>query len=305
MTDLILVGIGDIAKSKHEPAIAASEDFTLRAAVSRHHTVEGVENWSDYDDFLVDGPEGALSLTAPPEARLAMTRKAIAAGRDVMMEKPPAPTVSAALDLAQRARKAGTALLGSWHMRHGIAVLEAQRWLSGRRIRRVDVEWSEDVRKTHPGQDWVFEAGGFGIYDNVTNAFSLMTILLPDALCVTSATHEIPENRSQPIRTDLEMEAGDAPVALKADWRHEGERIFRIEIETDRGTLVLPDGGHALQADGKTLVEKGEDREYQALYASFAGVLAERRVDVDVRPLQLAADAFLLAAATRTDAFDF
>ncbi len=53
-----VVGIGKIARDQHLPAIAANPDFTLAAAVSRHGQVEGVPNFTDFDDLPGRGSEG-------------------------------------------------------------------------------------------------------------------------------------------------------------------------------------------------------------------------------------------------------
>ena len=88
-----LVGVGKIARDQHIPAIAADPDFELVAAVSRHATIDGVPNFHDIDRFLAEGPEAAVALCVPPAARTAMALKALAAGRDVLLEKPPAATL--------------------------------------------------------------------------------------------------------------------------------------------------------------------------------------------------------------------
>ena len=50
-----LAGIGTIARSQHIPVLAASADFRLAAAVSRHAGVEGVLNFADLDAMLASG----------------------------------------------------------------------------------------------------------------------------------------------------------------------------------------------------------------------------------------------------------
>ena len=102
-----LVGVGKIARDQHIPAIAADPDFTLAAGVSRHATIDGVPNFPDIDAFLADGPEAVVALCVPPEARTAMALKAIAAGRDVLLEKPPAATVGEVDRMVAAARERG------------------------------------------------------------------------------------------------------------------------------------------------------------------------------------------------------
>ena len=54
-TALALAGIGTIARSQHIPVLAASADFRLAAAVSRHPGVKGVANFADLDAMLASG----------------------------------------------------------------------------------------------------------------------------------------------------------------------------------------------------------------------------------------------------------
>jgi hypothetical protein len=45
------------------------------------------------------------------------------------------------------------------------------------------------------------------------------------------------------------------------------------------------------------------DSEYAQIYDQFAGLIAARRSDVDLSPMTLVADAFVLARHGRTDPF--
>src|SRR5690606_34384313 len=92
---IALVGIGKIARDQHIPSLLASADWELAAAVSRHGTVEGVPNYTNLQDMLAAHPEiGTVSLCIPPVPRFAYARAALAAGRNVMLEKPPGATVA-------------------------------------------------------------------------------------------------------------------------------------------------------------------------------------------------------------------
>ncbi|MDZ4136042.1 MAG: gfo/Idh/MocA family oxidoreductase, partial [Paracoccaceae bacterium] len=57
---ITIVGVGKIARDQHLPAIAANPDFDLVAAVSRHGQVDGVPNFTEFDDWLANGPQGAV-----------------------------------------------------------------------------------------------------------------------------------------------------------------------------------------------------------------------------------------------------
>ena len=40
------------------------------------------------------------------------------------------------------------------------------------------IDWRESVRKWHPGQEWVWEPGGFGVCDPGINAMSIFTEIM-------------------------------------------------------------------------------------------------------------------------------
>lgn len=302
---LALAGVGKIARDQHIPSVAAGSDFELKAAISRHGKIEGIENFEDFDAFLSKRPGiRAVSLCTPPEVRFDMARKAIATGHDVLMEKPPATTLGEAEALADLAREAGVTLFATWHSRFALGVAPAKAWLADKAIRSISIVWKEDVRRWHPGQAWIWEPGGFGVFDPGINALSILTEIVPGRVLVEKASLSFPANRKQPIAADIAMRTlSDAPVSAVFDWRQEGPQTWDITVETDQGTLRLSKGGAELFIDG---IENtaGPDREYAGIYERFAALIRARQSDVDFQPLRLVADAFLCAERLEVEAFE-
>ena len=298
-----IVGVGKIARDQHIPAIAADPELTLAAGVSRHETIDGVPNFRDIDAFLADGPDAAVALCVPPGVRTAMARKALAAGRDVLLEKPPAATLGEVEALVAAADRAGRVLFATWHSRFAGAVAPARAWLDGRTVRSVAIAWKEDVRRWHPGQTWIWQPAGFGVFDPGINALSILTGIMPGAFVVDEATLSFPENRDTPIAASLAM-TGPAgfPVTVELDWRQQGPQSWDIRVETDGSRLELRDGGARMLVDGAE-VAAGPDREYPGIYRRFAGLLARRESDVDASPLRICADAFLVGRRLDTEPF--
>ncbi|GGL60913.1 Gfo/Idh/MocA family protein [Wenxinia marina] len=307
MRDIALVGIGKIATDQHVPALAASEDWRLVATVSRSGTVEGVEAFTDFDAFLEGRPEvGTVSLCLPPVPRYAYAEAALRAGRHVMLEKPPGATLAEVQALARLADEAGLTLYATWHSRMAPGVAPARDWLADKRIERVAIDWREDVRRWHPGQEWVFEPGGMGVFDPGINALSILTAILPFDIHVQQATLEVPENRQTPIGAEIALSGN---VRAVFDWRHEGEQTWRIEVDTDAGRLTLSEGGHRLTIDG---AEQGPAAggapipgEYPALYARMAELVGAGASDVDLAPMIHVADAMTLGRRETARPFEF
>ncbi|MCW4463840.1 Gfo/Idh/MocA family oxidoreductase [Sphingomonas sp. BT-65] len=300
-----LVGIGKIARDQHLPALAALPDFELAATASRHGRVDGVRGYSSIAEMLAGEPEiTAVSLCTPPEGRFEQAVTAIRAGKHLMLEKPPTATVSEAEALAALAREQGVTLFATWHSREAAEVDAARDWLADKRIGAVRIRWMENIRQWHPGQDWILAPGGFGVFDPGINALSIATRILPQPLTVLSATMDVPANRACPIASAIRFRSGDAEVDAQFDFLQTGLQTWHIEVETDGGLLRLTDGGCKLELPGREPIS-GPNEEYPRLYAGFAKLVRDGRSDVDLRPIQLVADAFLVADRRTTEAFEF
>jgi predicted dehydrogenase len=301
MIRLALIGIGKIARDQHLPAIAGCTDFALVAAVSRHAVVEGVANFVDIDALVASGLAiDAVSIATPPLGRHLIAAKALAAGWHVMVEKPPGATLSEVRGLRPGART----LFASWHSRQAAGVAAAKTWLSGRQIVAARIDWREDIRAWHPGQEWILAAGGMGVFDPGINALSILTEILPASVTVTAATLRFPANRGAPIAASLTMAHGTAPVTAEFDFLQTGAQSWDITVETDAGALALHDGGARLVIEGaeQTLADHGE---YRGLYGRFAALIAAGACDLDLRPLELVADAFLIGDREDVAPFHF
>lgn len=300
-----LVGIGKIARDQHLPALAADDRFDLVATASRNARVEGVAAHATIEELIAgDHALDAVSLCTPPDGRFAQAMAAIDAGLHVMLEKPPAATLSEIVALQARAAARGVVLFATWHSREAAGVAPARDWLRDKRIDAVRIAWREDIRRWHPGQEWILAAGGFGVFDPGINALSIATLILPDPLLLEAATMDVPKGRAAPLAATLDMTCGAAPVRMELDFLQTGPQTWDIEVDTDAGTLRLSMGGSILQLPGEP-VREAPDREYPRLYARFAELIAADKSDVDLRPLELVADAFLLADRRETDPFAF
>ena len=159
--------------------------------------------------------------------------------------------------------------------------------------------WKEDVRVWHPGQEWIWKPGGFGVFDPGINALSILTEALPRPFRLVSARLAYPANRGQPIAAELAFrDTAGVPITCDFDWDFAGDPLWNIVVETDAGTLALSRGGARLEADGTAVVDAPE-AEYRGLYDRFAALCVRGASEVDLAPLIHVADAFL-AAERRT-----
>ena len=163
--------------------------------------------------------------------------------------------------------------------------------------------WKVDVRFWHPGQAWIWKAGGLGVFDPAINALSILTEILPGTLVLADAELAFPSNCETPIAGHLCLrnEFGTS-VRMDLDFLQTGPPSWDIVITTDAGRLVVSKGGAVLQiGDGMPVVEP--DNEYPNLYSRFEELVRNRTIDVDVTPLRLVADAFMCGHRTVAEAF--
>jgi D-galactose 1-dehydrogenase len=301
---LAIVGFGKIAGDRHRPAIAQTAAIDLAAIVDPHARVEGIAHFASLDELLDTAPHiDAVALCTPPQVRGALAAAALKAGKHVLLEKPPGATVSEIASLVAVARETGRTLFATWHSRFAPAVEPARAFLANRQIRSVAIAWKEDVNVWHPGQAWIWQPGGFGVFDPGINALSIATRILPRPFFLTQADLLFPENCAAPIAAHLVFsDAAGLPIQAEFDWRQTGPQTWDIRVETDAGRLTLSGGGRRLLHDDKTLVD-AEKAEYPAIYRRFVELIANHESDVDLSPLMHVADAFMLGRRQEVEPF--
>lgn len=292
-----LLGIGKIARDQHIPALNGNPRYELVACASRNTSVVGVPSFTDLDTMLAAMPDlNCISICTPPQAHFEAALTSLRAGKHVMLEKPPAGTTRQIALLADEAARRNLTLFQTWHSRFAAGVDAAREWLRTRKLVGGRINWKEDVHHWHPGQKWIWEPGGFGVFDPGINALSLLTTILPREVCVESALLEFPENQQAPVAAGVRMRTDDGvEITADFDFRQKGEQSWDIELKTTTGTLKLVRGGAVLSVDGKELMaDEGLAGEYPRLYQRFAELVDAGKSEVDWRPFQLVADAFLI-----------
>lgn len=307
---IAIAGLGKIALDQHLPAIANTGCFHLVAGLSRNASLADLPSFTSWEALRAEGPAlDAISLCTPPQVRLTLAHQALAAGLDVLLEKPPAASLSEICALHAAARAQGRVLFASWHSRFASGVAAAKAWMTGRNARKITVTWRENVRQWHPGQSWIWQPGGLGVFDPGINALSILTEILPKTpgndLILQAADLEVPENCATPIAARLTLSSLNGLEAqADFDFRQTGTQTWSITVETDDGLLTLLNGGADLQIDGIHQVpDPDRGCEYDELYRHFAHLIHTRQSDVDITPLTLVADAFLLGRQIKTEAF--
>ena len=298
---IAVIGVGKIAQDQHLPVIDNSDDFELAATVStRGLSHNGVPVFKTPGELYAAMPDVSLvSICTPPGIRHQYVREALDAGKDVMMEKPPTTTISELDDLVAHARRLDRVLYQTWHSQYNAAVDRTKAILAEQGVVSARIDWRESVRKWHPGQDWVWEPGGFGVCDPGINALSIFTKVMPFPVFVEASKLTFPANRQTPVDVEIAVKSGQAhkpKLSAGFNWLEESGEIWTIRFETGKGNVILLEGGgRSLTVNGELVLRHG-DNEYGAMYERFAQLLDRHESDVAAAPLRLMSDVFLVGA---------
>jgi predicted dehydrogenase len=293
---IAVIGYGKIAEDQHVPSINRNPRFELVATSSRSGQGVG-EKFTDWRELIRSVEKlDAVAITTPPGPRYEIARECIEAGLHCLLEKPPTAGLAEIADLDCVAQAKGITLFTTWHAQHHSTVDVAARALAGKRIKSMQIHWHEDVHKWHPGQQWIWEPGGFGVFDPGINAFSITTKIFPGGLFVQAADLSIPKNAQTPIAANVTFYSpeADGPLSASLDWRRTEGEEWTIRIDTTDGTTVsLEDGGARLILNGETSADSSIG-EYPDIYRTFVDLIDEHQSLVDVAPLRLVADCLLV-----------
>ncbi len=141
------------------------------------------------------------------------------------------------------------------------------------------------------------------MFDPGINALSILTRILPQPLFVTAASLEVPANRAGPIAAELDL-SDSAGLAIHAsfDFRETRNHAWDMRFATDKGPIVLSGGGSRLVAGDQVLIDE-KKQSYRLLYRRFVELVRNGESEVDLAPLQLVADAFMLGRRREVESF--
>ena len=158
----------------------------------------------------------------------------------------------------------------------------------------VEVTWHEDVDAFHPGQSWIWQPGGFGVFDAGINALSILTAVLPETIVVRHAEMTPGPGGAMPIAATIDgITSETGSVHIDFDWRVK-TALRQILVRTQGGReLILLNSGRHLSIDGTLEIQEGKV-EYARIYERLAQLIASARSEADLEPLRITADAFML-----------
>lgn len=301
---IAIIGFGKIARDEHLPAIEENPAFELAAVVSHTRPQDINCLWfATVAEMLaaMPGEIDAVAICTPPAPRFEIAAELISAGLPILLEKPPTATLGELDDLIALADAKNIPVYTAWHSQHASGVAVAADALKGEAIASISMVWREDVRKYHAGQEWIWNAGGFGVFDPGINGLSILTRILPEPLLVRDASLLFPANRQAPIAADVTFHGKDHKAVM--DWRGAGLEQWRIEVVTCSGRIIaLTQGGAKLEIEGVEQILPAHN-EYRSIYTEFENVVKIRQSNIDRQPLRIVADCFLIGQRMMSENF--
>ena len=249
-----IVGAGDIADRIMAPAMRAAAGAELVAVMRRDRGAAeafaerhgALRAFDRVDDLLADPDVEAVYVASPNDAHLPNTLAAVAAGRDILCEKPLARTVPEADEMIRASEAAGVRLATCFYQRYNARHQEIRRLLAAGRIGQVTavrINFSSWFPET-PGawrQDPA-RGGGGSFTDMGVHAVDLLRFLFGDVHEVTAfvatlaASHRVEDTASALLRLD-----GGIQALVTAHWStfdSAESRSSVIEIGGTDGTIV-------------------------------------------------------------------
>ncbi len=272
-----LLGASRIApRAVIEPA-AARDDVAVTAVGARspdkaraYAAEHGIAHVCDYDGLIAHPQVDLVYIALPPSEHLDWTRRALEAGKGVLVEKPFAMTGDEAQAMVEAADRAGRPLLEAFHYRFHDAFARAQAVLAEGRLgelRSADAVFDAPIAKGEGELRWVRALGGGALMDLGCYALHALRTLLGEEPHVLTADCDLDDGVDAATRARLRFGAVEATLAcdMRPAARHDALTLVGDRGRLEFTTFVAP---HREQAR-LTLID-AETGEREAL--STAGV---------------------------------
>lgn len=284
-----VVGLGKISQTQHLPVIDALEDFEVAFLADRAVRLTRDEPWFDsLGTALSSGVEfDAIALCTSPQPRLELCEMLLERTCSILLEKPAAADFEQAKKIERLATEKQTSLMTGWHSQYAPAIVAAKAWLSDQIVVSGSIEWRENANKWHPGQDWLWRTGGYGVFDPGMNALSILSTLTPSDWQVSNALMHVPKNVETAAQSKFTLSSKNAQIEVDFEFHDKDDEIWQIVLQTEScNELQISRGGEIAAVNGTPLPASAAP-EYETLYRRFAALTRSHTSLIDLRPLEL------------------
>jgi D-galactose 1-dehydrogenase len=311
--NLGVIGVGTIGRLQID-LLNQSNAANLRVIASADPCVKLTESdvvpYRDYRELLMRDDIDVVSINTPPSSHYGIAVDALNAGKDVLVEKPPALNSRQCREMINLADERHRVLFMAFHARYHTSIDELRHRLRGQEIARLDMTYRENVRNYHNPSEWIFDpriAGGGVLMDSGINAISVATHTLTPGFKykIERVGLVYLADRSVDIAATVKFTIGRRGRGhLNMDWLHEGPEHRMIKVATTTGheyslDLIsdeLRKNGVVVKNGGITQQARVDQRsEYKALYEDFADHIVARRSSVSDTEVAFIEDAYRMA----------
>lgn len=294
-----IVGCGSIGRLQREVLREAHRDrFDVvaladddPAAIAAMEPGPDEELFRDHHDLLACPDVDTVLVSTPPRDHFAMTVDALAAGKNVFVEKPPGLTVAECEEMRRAATRAGRVLFMGFHARYNVVVDLAREQLADETVERCAVVYRENVEDYHAPGSWVFDpdvSGGGVLMDSGVNVLSVLAATVPGAFPLTVTSADLRRPAGVEVETAALVGFGLASGGhgtLDMDWLGDGAERRQITYVTAAHTVVLDlvaeqvlrDGVPQAEGSGPGSGRVDQRAEYRRMFHDLAEHLATGR----------------------------
>ena len=240
-------------------AVGARDPDRARAYAATHGIPEVAAGYAalvERDDIDI------VYIALPPAAHLEWTRRALAAGKAVLCEKPFAMNAAEARAMVAAATAARRPLIEAFHYRFHQVVRTAERLIRDGAIgnpRSGRAAFSVPIAKTAGELRWIRSQGGGALMDLGCYPLHALRTLFGTEPRVVRAEGEFEDGVDVSTRADL-MFPGDIHAEIACSMRPE-KIACRLTIEGDRGSLDIVNFVGPQMGGKFTLISDGETRD--------------------------------------------
>ena len=271
-----VAGLG-FGEKVHLPALAANPDLRtvalwhprrerLDAACAAH----GLPGHDDWDALLADPAVEAVVIATPPAPRFDLARRALEAGKHLLLEKPISLNADQARDLQVLAMARGLSVAVDYEYRAVPLFMQAERLLRSGAVGTpwlVKLDWLMGSR-ADPGRGWNWysqaDQGGGVIGALGTHAFDMLTWLVGPVTAVQSLNGVSIQQRPHPDGGLAPVDAPDVSL-VQASLQWEGRSDVLVPAQVSLSSVSRNGRGFCLDitgSDGALLLSSSNQKDY-------------------------------------------
>ncbi|MEM3765633.1 MAG: Gfo/Idh/MocA family oxidoreductase [Candidatus Bathyarchaeia archaeon] len=215
-----------IADKSPESLCKIRENFSLPTSMLK----------KDYNEILEDSEITGVHIATPNETHYEIAMKAIAAGKNVLLEKPMCLNSSDAFRLARQAEKNGSVLLIGHIFRFNNAINKVKQMIENGEIngvRCLELRWVSDIPPP-PGRDIIFDLAPHPV-DILNHIFEEW----PTELYAKGQSYERKKVGLEEVAFVTMEFPEDVIASLTLSWIHHGHRERTILIVNEKSAIMI------------------------------------------------------------------